>query len=207
MHLFLFLFIKIKLLCFRLWWGHIASCFFFICFYLLLLLRPAQNRQQMKTLCFYTLKSFLIFEPFLCFIKVIASKRTSPEDASTFFAVWGKKSILLLYGKLAILAYEKRSLKPNFLFLAIPGKNMSKLYSLFQMGKRSIKPNSIIKTEGKEPEHLEQQDDYKDESEEDEINEVKRGRAEYWARRQGDSNFRAARSYHLWDRYLIGLFI
>ena len=189
---------------------------------------------------------------------MFASKRTLPEDASTFFAVRGKKSTLLkpnsLFG-----AIEKRAIKPNSLFVRIPvkksmkpnsvlqmgkrsmkpnslfqmGKRSMKPNSLFQMGKRSMKPNSLFQIEDlskgrsfidllpiwnslfqmgkrggyfgweipsghlgmdgpyqsiedKEPEYLDVEDDYEDEAKEAEITEVKRGRAEYWARQRGD---------------------
>ena len=176
---------------------------------------------------------------------MFASKRTLPEDASTFFAVHGKKSTLLkpnsLFG-----AIEKRAIKPNSLFVRMPvkksmkpnsvlqmGKRSMKPNSLFQMGKRSMKPNSLFQIEDlskgrsfidllpiwnslfqmgkrggyfgweipsghlgmdgpyqsiedKEPEYLDVEDDYEDEAKEAEITEVKRGRAEYWARQRGD---------------------
>ena len=97
---------------------------------------------------------------------MFASKRTLPEDASTFFAVRGKKSTLLKpnslfgaiagkrslkpnsifgsYGKRPTMVFEKRAMKPNSLFMQMPGKKSMKPNSLFQMGKRSMKPNSLF---------------------------------------------------------------
>ena len=79
---------------------------------------------------------------------------------------------LLFYGKLAILAYENK-LKPDSLFLEIPGNKMTKPKCLFHVSKRSMKPKSIFQKDHKEPEHLDGEDDYTDEAEEDEIDEVK----------------------------------
>ena len=257
---------------------------------------PSKQEQEnqvsfLNTFSFFKRCPFCVYAVFTCFQAswvqdMFASKRTLPEDASTFFAVRGKKSTLLKpnslfgaiagkrslkpnsifgsYGKRPTMVFEKRAMKPNSLFMQMPGKKSMKPNSLFQMGKRSMKPNSLFQMgkrsmkpnslfqmgkrsmkpnslfqmgsrsmkpnslfqmgkrggfygwgspsghlgvfgpyqsiEGEEPEYLDVEDDYEDEAEENEIEEVKRGRAEYWARQRGDearakkdSNFWAAR--------------
>ena len=98
---------------------------------------------------------------------MFASKRTLPEDASTSFAVRGKKSILMKpnslfgaiagkqslkpnlifgsYGKRPTMGFDKRAMKPNSLFVQMPGRKSMKPNSLFQIGNRSMKRNSLFR--------------------------------------------------------------
>ena len=134
---------------------------------------------------------------------MFASTRTLPEDASSFFAVRGKKSTLLKQNYIIEESNSMESLQPNV--LVGPGKKLMKPNSFSPMEKRggfygwgTLSRNldvygPYLAIEVKEPKYLDVEEDYKDEPEEVEVDKLTRGRAKHLTTQKANN---------LWDSFL-----